>query len=140
MSVDGAKQKFLACYFVLVLHYICLSVGNINKSSSVYLNYNFTGITMDSPKDIANFQPFFLLVWPFMAQINPILNNLWMVLKQIYWFILIWYMKHDYCQGQDFDWLNYKNVSENFKPTFAWSIILTVMVSVLIASMNSWHT
>jgi hypothetical protein len=29
---------------------------------------------------------------------------------------------------------------ENFKPTFAWSIILTVMVSVLIASMNSWHT
>jgi hypothetical protein len=55
-----------------------------------------------------------------LAQINPILNNLWMVLKQIYWFILIWYMKHDYCQGQDFDWLNYKNVSENFKPTFGW--------------------
>lgn len=81
LSVDGAKQKFLACYFFLVLHYICLSVGNINKSSSVYLNHNFTRITMDSPKDIANFQPFFLLVWPSCHS--------WLKLIQ-YWIISGW--------------------------------------------------
>jgi len=56
------------------------------------------------------------------AQFNQILNNLWMVLEQMYWFILILYMKH--CCYR----LHYENVSQNcwpFKPNFAWGVMFT---------------